>query len=151
MRNASCKLRRFFQRNYLPLDGKDATPIRSLLQSVFSFYRNENAAALTEIEGDMLLFQFGAYDWGSGPSFQVGLTRQFIELENGNDEYVLSQFHLTCHYAFDEQMTALGGENRWCSHISQVDGFAAWVERHHVLNAVETLSRKKTELCWDLV
>ena len=43
---------------------------------------------IVEGAGDMLLYQWGVHDWGQGPSFQLNITRQFIELveEEGEDD-----------------------------------------------------------------
>jgi len=140
-----------FESKYLSTDYIETGSIRSLLQSVIAFYRNETATGLVEVEGDMLLFQFGIYDWGSGPFFEINMTRQFVELERDEDEDVYSQFSLTCYYAPDDKLAALGCENRWCSDVSELDGFAAWVEAHPVLVALESASRQKTEVSWELV
>lgn len=140
-----------YEQAYLPLNHAIATPIWQLLESAFSFYRDERAVALVEAEGDMLLFQYGVYDWGSGPFFEVDLTRQFVELERDGDENVYSQFHLTCYYAVDEALIALGRGNCWCRDTSELDRFSKWVEAHPVLVAVESLSRLKTDVTWELI
>ena len=140
-----------FEREYLSTADIETQPTRSLLQSVIAFYRNETATGLVEAEGDMLLFQFGIYDWGSGPFFEIDMTRQFVELERDEDEDVYSQFSLTCFYAPDDRLAAFGCENRWCSDVSELEGFAAWVEAHPVLDALENASRQKTEVSWELV
>lgn len=140
-----------FEREYLSSNDIETRSIRSLLQSVFAFYRHESVSGLAEAEGDMLLFQFGIYDWGSGPFFEVNMTRQFVELERDDDENVYSQFSLTCYYAPDDKLAAFGPETRWCSDVSELDGFAAWVEAHPVLDALETASRQNTEVSWELV
>lgn len=140
-----------FKREYLPSDDIETRSIRSLLESVFAFYRNEIASGLAEAEGDMLLFQFGIYDWGSGPFFEVNMIRQYVELEQNDDENVYSQFSLTRYYAPDDKLAGFRPENRWCSDISELGGFAAWVEAHPVLDALDAASRQRTEVSWELV
>ena len=44
-------------------------------------------------DGDMLLYQWGAYDWGEGESFEFDITRQLI-LGTGEDEDIF-QLSLT--------------------------------------------------------
>ena len=50
------------------------------LDQMTSFYtRQDVEGVLPDTDGDMLLFQWGTYDWtGTGPAFQLNLTRQFI-------------------------------------------------------------------------
>lgn len=140
-----------FEHNFLPAIGKDASHITELLQSVWAFYRNERPSGLAEIEGDMLLFQSGIYDWGSGPFFEVDLARQFIELAGEGEDEVYSQFHLTCYYAADENLAVLRRECRWCADISEIDDFASWVEGHAVLSAIDSSPRVKTVILWETI
>jgi hypothetical protein len=46
---------------------------------------------------DWLWFQYGTYDWGTGPSFQLDLTRQFI-LEGETEDDAIWQMHLVLHF-----------------------------------------------------
>ena len=61
------------------------TPVASMgareaVDRMLEFYRDVRAEnCVTDEEGDMLLCQWGLYDWGGGASFQFNLTRQFIE------------------------------------------------------------------------
>lgn len=140
-----------FESIYLPAGGREASPIRKLLQSVWDFYRNERPSGLAQVEGDMLLFQSGIYDWGSGPFFEIDLTRQFVESVRDVEEDVYSQFHLTCYYAPDEKLAALARESRWCADMSELEDLTTWVEGHGVLSAVDNTPRLKTTISWELV
>lgn len=61
------------------------------------------------IDEDMLLFQYGTYNWDKkGPKFEFNLTRQF-EIPN-QDEYL--QLSLTLYYAVDT--------------LQQVEAFNTW-------------------------
>jgi hypothetical protein len=42
-----------------------------------------------DADGDMLLFQYGTYDWGNGKFFEFNVTRQFIKA-NEDEPYQLS-------------------------------------------------------------
>lgn len=142
---------KIFEGRHLAAAGKDASSIRLLLDSVWSFYRHEKPEGLVEQDGDMLLFQYGTHDWGAGPLFEFELTRQFVELERDGDDDVYSQFRLTCYYALNEKLSALGRENRWCADVSGLEIFAAWVEAPPVLEAIRDEPRLKTEISWKLV
>src|SRR5215469_13437019 len=52
-------------------------------------------------DGDMLLFQWGNYNWGDGPSFHCNITRQFTRRqgEDEEDDATISQLSFTFHYA----------------------------------------------------
>ncbi len=57
-------------RELTPADGIDL---------MTSFYLEERAEGCgIDNDGDMLLYQWGTYDWGEGESFEFDITRQLI-------------------------------------------------------------------------
>ena len=75
------------------LDARDA------VDAMLAFYlvvRGEDVDL--ESDGDMLLFQWGTYDWGEGTSFQYEVTRQFIvDSAEGSDDEAFWHLSLTLH------------------------------------------------------
>src|SRR5699024_7432681 len=65
--------------------------------SAFAEYRVEQAEL--EEDGDMLLFQWGTYDWGHGRHFEVDLTRQVI-LPSPDPEDDPSYLQLRCSFLY---------------------------------------------------
>ncbi|MFT4253349.1 MAG: hypothetical protein QM608_12770 [Caulobacter sp.] len=91
-------------------DPETASP-RALMAGVVAFYREVPPTGLPDDPpGDMLLFQYGCYDWGQGETFELDLTRQFSHDDDGG----LSQLHATLHFAPDEDLRALGRFDVWC-------------------------------------
>lgn len=70
----------------------------------------------------MLLFEWGTYDWGEGESFELSLSRQFIELD-ADGEDAISQLRLVFKYRPTPGLAALGEGNRWCDSHSQLQDF----------------------------
>jgi hypothetical protein len=64
-------------------------------------------------DGDMLLFQYGTYDWGSGPRFDLDLTRQLVFAADDPDETEIWQLHLVYRYNPQPALTDLGRHYRW--------------------------------------
>jgi hypothetical protein len=88
---------------------------------------------LLEPGGDMLLFQWGTYDWGNGPSFQYDLTRQFykgtLDAE-GNTNPEVWQFHATVHLPATVADRLANGDrqgDRWCHSPSELDAFRRFI------------------------
>lgn len=108
---------------------------------------------IVEGAGDMLLYQWGVHDWGQGPSFQLNITRQFIELveEEGEDEEVMSQLGLTFHFPPSEQMKAFGDQNRWCESLGGVADLAAFVAESAPYVALKDSRPERVEVSWGLV
>jgi hypothetical protein len=50
-----------------------------------------------EEDGDMMLYEWGIFDSGMGPSFQFGLTRQFIRSGDSSDD-AITQLRLVIHF-----------------------------------------------------
>jgi hypothetical protein len=79
-------------------------------------------------QGDMLLFQWGTYDWGDGPSFEYNITRQLIVAGHDEPDDAIWQLLLTVRYNPDVQNADIESGNRWCEHPSQVDTLLQFVE-----------------------
>ena len=56
-----------------------------LLLNFYETARADDAYPMSE-DGDMLLFQFGTFDWGEGKQFNLKLNRQIIYPEEDNTE-----------------------------------------------------------------
>lgn len=82
--------------------------------------------AAEDAESDMLLVQWGVYDWGSGPAFEYDITRQMTtEAEDGEGMW---QVHLTLYYDATEAARAVRADDRWCSDRSELDDFRSFIE-----------------------
>ena len=99
-------------------------------------------------DGDMLLFQWGTYDWGAGPSFQFDITRQFIlaELEGLDADSAMSQLSFTFHYTPSTQFDAMREGNRWCRTPYELTEFAAFITGSDVYRAIATAKPTKVTL-----
>src|SRR5678815_803153 len=75
------------------------------LDAMFSFYRDVRAdGCRLESDGDMLLFQWGTYDWGKGQHFELDITRQLVP-GPGEDEDIW-QLQLTFRFAPEATLRA---------------------------------------------
>lgn len=70
------------------------------------------ARACVTCSNDMLLYQWGTYDWGAGKHFELNITRQFIEAELEDDD-AISQLSLSYLYKPTAELEALGASNCW--------------------------------------
>jgi hypothetical protein len=69
----------------------NASTPREGIETMLEF-RSQNAC--TACSDDMLLYQWGSYNWGNGKYFELNITRQFIEAELEDDD-AISQLSLT--------------------------------------------------------
>jgi hypothetical protein len=120
-----------------------ADAIRFMLR----FYRDTRAADCPlDEDGDMLLFQCRAFDFGRGETYRYDITRQFI-LSGSEGDDGMSQLSLTVHFAPADALRALKG-NRWCSSPAQADEFEQFIRDHVATQAVSPLKPLKVTLDW---
>jgi hypothetical protein len=104
------------------------------VSAMLDFYREERARGCDVArDEDMLLFQWGTYDWGEGELFEFDLTRQLITGPGDEDIWQLS---LTLQYPPDDALRALGSGNRWCHSPQELDEFATFVRNSPAYAAV---------------
>lgn len=99
---------------------------RELIDLMFSFYQSVASSNCAEIDGDMLLFQWGTNDWGNGKYFGLNITRQFIEKEFQDDD-AISQLSLTLKFDAIAERENLGIGNRWCGGPTELESFRKYV------------------------
>jgi len=101
--------------------------------------------SLEDSGGDMLLFQWGTYDWGHGRFFECNITRQFIVADSVDDEG-FRQLSLTCFFQPSPAFDALTKGNRWCRSADDLVGFEAFIRESSVYQAVGTLKPHKVTI-----
>lgn len=94
------------------------------IESMLAFYRSSRVRGCDlESQGDMLLFQWGTYDWGDGERFEINVTRQLISV--GRAAWLLRamrietdpefrQLSLTYRFEPEEPLRDLGSGSQWC-------------------------------------
>jgi hypothetical protein len=103
----------------------DTLSVTDGIEAMLEFYRSVRADdCALEDGGDMLLLQWGTYDWGEGARFELNLTRQVIPI-GGEDEDIW-QLQLT--FRFDPSAIASG--NRWCATPAELDDFTRFARSH---------------------
>jgi hypothetical protein len=97
----------------------------------------------------MLLFQWGAYDAGSGRVFEYGLTRQLIGSEDVEDEGIF-QLSVTYRYPINVQADALGSGFRWCGRPSGLVGFRQAIDADPATALARSIEPLETLLTWQV-
>ena len=120
------------------------------VRHAIAFYRQVRAEDCPLDEsGDMLLYQWGVYDWGQGETFQFDITRQFILSGTESDEG-MSQLSFTLHYTPTEQLRALKG-SQWCESPAEADACEEFIRGSDAFHAVSPLKPSRVELTWSEV
>jgi len=102
---------------------------------MLDFYRQGRAEeCLIDADGDMLLFQWGTYDWGEGESFEFDITRQ-LTVGDGEDEDIF-QLSLTFKFEPTAPLRQLGAGNRWCHSPEELEEFRKFIYGSPAFSAV---------------
>lgn len=112
---------------------------------MLEFYQNERAdGCKVEDDGDMLLYQWGCYDWGNGESFEFNITRQFID-GNSEDENI-RQLSLTFKFNPTESLRKLNDGNRRCHSPEETGEFRAYIESSSAFKAISKAKPEEVSL-----
>jgi hypothetical protein len=104
----------------------DAT---AAVQLMIEFYVGVRADDVDPDDGgDMLLFQWGVYDWGVGASFEYGIARQLIWDDKEDQDSAFWQLSLTLRYEPNDETNALGCGEKWCSGVAEIDALREGIE-----------------------
>lgn len=120
------------------IDLTTSTP-REGIQLMLAFRAQAACAACSE---DMLLYQWGTYDWGNGKQFELDITRQFIEAALDDDD-AISQLSLTYKFQPTKNLDALGIGNCW---EDQTAAFPEFILRSPSFMAVADATPDQVEL-----
>lgn len=77
-----------------------------------------------DAEADGVLAQFGTFDWGAGPAFELDMTRQLaFEDEDGEYDH-MAQVTCTFRFPANDALTALSESNLWSFDLTLDEFFA---------------------------
>lgn len=138
---AEKEFRKFVENHGLAIER--LTPYLAL-DAMFAFYREIPASDCLECEQDMLLFQWGTYDWGKGRHFEIDITRQFIRGEGEDDD--IWQLSLTVRVPPEPALEALERGHRWCQCREDLELFQGFVAASAAFKAVGQREDGRTEL-----
>jgi hypothetical protein len=108
--------------------------VRTGVAEMLSFYDSVSPTGCTNENGDMLLFQWGTYDWGDGTRFEINITRQFIE-SAAEDDDAISQLQLTFKFPPNKVTATLGDGNRWCNSQTEIQQFREFISSNRAFLA----------------
>jgi len=127
---------------------RDGAVGASLLTSaVIGFFKNVAFNGLEPDGGDQLLFQWGIFDWGHGPSFEFDITRQFITA-GGRSDAAISQLRVTAHYQPTSVLAAIKQGNAWCKSKLEVEPFERLILGSASFEAVQAVTPQKVAVVW---
>ncbi len=111
------------------IDDKNRLVVNELLQLMIDFYNEYQIQKVdsTIPDSDMLLFEYGIYDWqdGKGENFTISIVRQFYIEDEENEGF--SQLHLVLYFDKDEFKGAEASSNKWSVDFENIDEWKQYV------------------------
>lgn len=104
--------------------------VRSSFEHFLNLYGCSRIAnTALENDGDMLIYQWGTYDWGFGAHFELSITRQTtLNLEDPDQAAdSMRQLSLTFKYSPCAESSLLGAGNKWCGTPASLEEFRQFV------------------------
>jgi hypothetical protein len=121
--------------------------VREGVEAILAFYASERAAGTIANDGDMLLYQWGTYDWGRGRHFELDITRQLILGEGEDDD--IWQLSLTFLYEPSDELDAVGSGDRWCKSPAERHDLFRFITEGAAFGAIVDLAPKSVELDYE--
>lgn len=112
----------------LALKSPEAIDTFGLILRLYEEHRIANTSV--ECDGDMLLFQWGTYDWGDGRYFNVDLTRQVMDdLEDPDDQAdSMQQLSVALKFFPNAETEMLKSGDIWCHSPDDLPAFKESIE-----------------------
>ncbi len=126
-------------------------PTAEAFEVLMNFYQSRRAidAVPMDEDGDMLLFEWGTYDWGNGEHFSINLTRQLTLLKNEDTE--IWQLSLTYSYPPTDKLRSVGSGDKWCERLDQLGSFRSYVLGSSAMDGCSGQSSNSVEVLWEQV
>ena len=126
-----------------------AAPPSAGIDAMIRFYADQRADECDlSSEGDMLLFQWGTYDWGDGVRFELDLTRQVIFPDEEYDDAIW-QLHLTYRFNPTDELWDIGAGNKWCASPNDLDSFVDYLRDTQAYSAVKASRADEVEVLFE--
>lgn len=146
--DSAAEFRRFLQQRSVTLE---PAALPELVEAVLAFYQTVPATdPVNALQADMLLFQYGTYDWGEGENFEFDITRQFIVSDDEDDD-AISQLRCTVRYKATSDLRAIGGADLWCETKQEMATFRSAILNSPAYALAQNDCPRAVVISWEMV
>lgn len=133
-----------FLLRYIP--NPESRTVQHGVAAMLAFYRDERAeGCVIERDGDMLLYQWGVYDWGKGEFFELDITRQLVPNGSCEDEDIW-QLSLTFKFDPTPELRDIGRGNRWCPTPNDLTEFESFIRASKAYQTLAPAAAKTMDI-----
>jgi|GEM_PF-1749182 len=121
-----------------------------LIDSSVSFFKEIRFQKVNlKKSGDMILVQWGKYNWGKGEYLEFDITRQFIKKNKDGDD-AMSQLHITLYYSVD-LIKILKNENKWFRDPNDTKSIKSYILNKKIYKLLKDKKPIKRKLEWGII
>ena len=108
-----------------------------------------------DCDGDMLLFEWGIYDWGNGEFFEYSITRQFIfpitcvDDEDEWEDDAIYQLKLNFLFEPTEILRKVESGSVWCERPAQIADFKVEIKENKASEIANSIKPAKVEISFE--
>ena len=113
-----------------------------LIKTAIELYLLERIDGATSTLEDMLLFQWGVFDWGEGEYFELDITRQI----SPSDTDELIQLSCTLYFIPSTALRNIEEGNKWCSSPDEFNSFNEFVLTSKAFKACSSVTPEKSSV-----
>ena len=115
---------------------KTDNSVKNIIKVFIENYLKESKKYNRQEDADMLLFQYGVYDWGNGKNLEIDFVRQLIK-----DEDII-QIHITLTIPFEEKFSTIESYEEWYNSFENKKTLEEWkneIETMQIFQQIDSL------------
>ena len=115
---------------------KSDNSIKNIIKVFTENYSTANKKFNRDKDADMLLFQFGVYDWGEGKNLEIDFVRQLIK----NDDFI--QIHITVKIPYTDKFLEIKSYKEWYNSSSSDISLDSWrdkIQNMQIFNIIDSM------------
>ena len=114
--------------------------IKNIIKVFIKNYSTVNKKFNRDEGADMLLFQYGVYDWGEGKNLEIDFVRQLIK----NDDFI--QIHITIKIPYTDNFSDIKSYEEWYNSSSSDISLDLWRDKIQNMPIFKIIDSMKYEI-----
>ena len=119
---------------------KSDNSIKNIIKVFIDNYSIVNKNYNRDEDADMLLFQYGVYDWGEGKNLEIDFVRQLVK----NDDFI--QIHISIKIPYTDKFSEVQPYNEWYNSSSSDMSLDSWRDKIQNMTIFNIIDSMKYEI-----
>ena len=119
---------------------KSDKSINNIIKVFTENYSTVNNKYNRDEDADMLLFQYGVYDWGDGKNLEIDFVRQLLKNDN------IVQVHITIKIPYTDKFSNIDSYDEWYNSSTSDITIDSWRNKIQNMPIFETIDSIKYEV-----